>query len=53
MPLGIGAGLSPGDFVLDWDPASLPKCLVSAQNSHTVHMPIQRTKTIVPLLITL
>jgi len=25
MPLGMEVGLSPGDFVLDWDPAPLPK----------------------------
>ena len=25
MPLGMQAGLSPGDFVLDGDPAPLPK----------------------------
>jgi len=25
MPLGMELGLSPGDFVLDGDPASLPK----------------------------
>jgi len=25
MPLGIEVGLSPGDFVLDGDPAPLPK----------------------------
>ena len=25
MPLGMEAGLSPGDFVLDGDPAPLPR----------------------------
>jgi len=25
MPLGMEVGLSPGDFVLDGDPAPLPK----------------------------
>jgi len=25
MPLGMEVGLSPGDFVLDGDPAGLPK----------------------------
>jgi len=25
MPLGMEVGLSPGDFVLDGDPATLPK----------------------------
>jgi len=25
MPLGMEVGLDPGDFVLDWDPAPLPR----------------------------
>jgi len=31
MPLGVEVGLSPGDFVLDGDPASSPK---RGQNPH-------------------
>jgi len=33
MPLGMEEGLSPGDFVLDGDPALLPKKRASPQFS--------------------
>jgi len=38
MPLGMKVGLSPGDFVLDADPASLPKKGGGAPSKFSAHV---------------